>query len=97
LKGADYLVNHLNNLGWFTSNGMGTNPVSFLELKAYIELTNSSLTADECLLIIEMSRAYVAELNDKNPAKQSPHGNAIMQNNSFANAMKVLAEAQSKK
>lgn len=71
IKGAEYLINHLNNLGWCSSNGMGAVSLSFTEIKAYIDTTDTPLTGDEVLLIKRMSQAYVSELNDKNPNKQS--------------------------
>lgn len=71
IKGAEYILNHLNNLGWCSSSGMGVVALSFTEIKAYMDITDTPLTCDEVLIIKRMSQAYVAELSDKNPNKQS--------------------------
>lgn len=72
LYGMEYLINHLNNIGWVSSNGMGITSISFQEIQAYNDLTQSHLSPDEVITIKKMSSAYCAELNDKNPHKKPP-------------------------
>ena len=69
----EYLVVHLNNLGWCGSSGMGITSLSFQEIQAYNDLTNAQLSPDEVLIIKKMSVAYVSQSNDKNPHKSPPY------------------------
>lgn len=93
IQGAEYILNHLNLLGWCSSNGMGVNALSFLEIQAYIQLTDTSLTADEVLIIKKMSQAYVNELQDKNSIKKAPFGDgSIQRSNSFARSLMAAAK-----
>ena len=93
IEGAEYMLSHLNNLGWCSSNGMGINALSFLEIQAYMQLTDSSLTAEEVLIIKKMSQAYVNELQDKNSIKKAPFGDgSIQRSNSFARALMAFAK-----
>lgn len=55
------------------SSGMGMIPLSFQEIKAYMELTNTPLNSDEVMLIREMSQAYIAELNDTRNEREAPY------------------------
>jgi hypothetical protein len=73
VQGAEYLVQHLNNLGWCGSSGMGMTPLSFTEIKAYIDVTKASLTPDEVLLIKRMSQLYVGYSQDTNPSQKTPY------------------------
>jgi len=76
IMGAEYLLEHLNNLGWASSSGMGIVSVSFQEIEAYVRLTNSSLSPDEVLLLKQMSSAYVAYSQEKNPNAILPYKRA---------------------
>lgn len=55
------------------SSGMGMIPLSFQEIKAYIELTHTPLNSDEVMLIRQMSQAYIAELNDTRNEREAPY------------------------
>ena len=77
IDGAEYLLHHLNNLGWVSSNGMGITPISFTEIKNYIEVTESSLTGDEALLLRQMSSYYCSHLQDSNPNSKAPYSKMI--------------------
>lgn len=55
------------------SSGMGMIPLSFQEIKAYMELTNTPLNSDEVMLIREMSQAYIAEINDTRNEREAPY------------------------
>lgn len=55
------------------SSGMGMIPLTFQEIKAYIELTNNPLNSEEVLLIRQMSQAYIAELNDTRNEREAPY------------------------
>ncbi len=93
IEGAEYMLSHLNNLGWCVSNGMGINALSFLEIQAYINTTETSLTAEEVLIIKRMSQAYVNEVQDKNSMKKAPFGNgSIQKSNSFARSLMAFAQ-----
>ena len=86
---------HLNNIGWYSSNGMGLVPISFGEIKAYMELTATPLTPDEVMIIRRMSQAYVNNVQNKDPNAKPPYGGAgIQKNNSFVNALKSIAKVK---
>lgn len=72
IKGYEYLIQHLQNLGFGTSGMSGFNVLSFQEIHAYNECTCSDLSPDEILLIRQMSEEYCRYINDRNPATQSP-------------------------
>ena len=93
ISGLEHILHHLNNLGWCSSNGMGLTSLSFLEVQAYIELTDTALSADEVLIIKRMSQAYVNELQDKDTMKKSPYGNQSIHShsNNFASILKAAA------
>jgi len=73
----EYLVVHLNNLGWVSSNGMGISSISFQEIQAYNELTNAHLSPDEVMILKNMSLAYCQEIQDKNPNKKAPYSKKL--------------------
>lgn len=73
VNGMEYLISHLNDLGWVSNTGMGIAPITFKEIQAYNELTNSNLSGDEVLILRKMSIAYSNELQDKNPHKKPPY------------------------
>lgn len=68
-----YLLEHLENMGFYMSSGMGMIPLTFQEIKAYMELTNNPLNSEEVLLIRQMSQAYIAELNDTRNEREAPY------------------------
>jgi len=97
IEGAEHLLAHLNNMGWCTSSGMGISPLSFIEIKAYIELTETPLNADEVMLIRQMSQGYVSEVQDKNPNKHAPYATskpAELQASSIINMFSGIATIQ---
>ena len=94
VEGGEYLLQHLNNLGWCSSNGMGLSPISFIEIKAYIDTTETYLSGEEALLVHRMSQLYVNEINDKNPNKKAPFEGLetqLMSPNSIINAFAGIA------
>jgi len=94
IAGAEYLVNHLNVLGWCTSNGMGLSAISFQEIDAYMARCNVSLSGDEVLLLKRMSQAYVINVQNKDPKAQPPYGEvkaSPMASDSIKNAFGGLA------
>lgn len=60
------------------SSGMGMIPLTFQEIKAYMELTNTPLNSDEVMLIREMSQAYIAELNDTRNEREAPYSHSTL-------------------
>jgi len=60
-------------MGFYMSSGMGMIPLTFQEIKAYMELTNNPLNSEEVLLIRQMSQAYIAELNDTRNEREAPY------------------------
>jgi hypothetical protein len=92
IEGSEYLLQHLDALGWCESTGMGLKALSFTEIRNYIEITETALSALEVLIINKMSRAYVRESNNKSIYAKSPFGDlTIQKGNSFGAALKKLA------
>lgn len=56
---ANYLLSELQNAGLAKSGANGIEPLSWTELKAYVDLTDSALQPWECEAMIEVSRTYV--------------------------------------
>lgn len=73
IDGSEYLVIHLTNLGWVSSNGMGITAISFTEIKNYIDVTECSLTGEEALILRKMSEQYCKHVQDKNPKTKAPY------------------------
>ena len=73
INGAEYLISHLALMGWATSGGMGMLPLSFTEIKDYMETTSTPFTPDEVILIRQMSQHYVRWLNTKDPSAKAPY------------------------
>jgi hypothetical protein len=73
ITGAEYLVHHLSNMGWVSSSGMGIVPISFTEIKNYIDVTECSLTGEEALILRKMSEQYCKYVQDKNPKTKAPY------------------------
>ena len=74
LKGAEYIVSHLDNLGWALQGANGYIPLTFQEIYAYMQATQTPLNSEEVLLIKKMSEAYVAQSYDKDPMARMPYG-----------------------
>jgi len=72
IEGVEFIVEHLHNLGWASSNGMGMEPISFREIEAYINTTHAHITANEVMLIRKMSLEYIRHSSNKNPAIKPP-------------------------
>ncbi len=73
LKCGGYLIEHLENLGFYMSIGMGMIPLTFQEIESYMRITNTPLNSDEVMIIRQMSQAYIAELNDTRNEREAPY------------------------
>ena len=73
ISGGEHILLHLNNLGWCSSNGMGITALSYTEIKAYRDLTETPLNSDEVMLIRQMSQSYVSYVQNKDPQKKAPY------------------------
>ena len=88
IDGAEYLLQHLNTMGFSSSNGMGSIPISFQEIKAYSDLMGLEFTPQEVLALRAMSEAYVYESHDKSVNAQPPFGREKTKKvDSFASAL----------
>lgn len=63
IEEASYLVGLLSELGFVSSNGMGAVPMSWLEIDAWLRVTQLELSIWERLTMKEMSEVYAAELS----------------------------------
>jgi hypothetical protein len=70
--GADHLLSHLMQVGICSSGANGAIPLSWSELKSYIELSGSELDSWECETVIELSRAYVSTLSAARQPEMPP-------------------------
>jgi hypothetical protein len=94
IVGAEYLLEHLNNIGWCTSTGMGLVSISFQEIDAYMSRCQINLSGDEVLLIKKMSQAYCSQVQNKDPSAKAPYGEvkaSVMASDSIKNAFGGLA------
>ena len=66
LKCGGYLIEHLENLGFYMSSGMGIIALTFQEIESYMRITNTPLNSDEVMIIRQMSQLYIKEINDTN-------------------------------
>ena len=73
VKGAQFLIEHLSNMGYSSDTGMGRVPLSFTEIKAYMQCVNITFTPSEVLLIKKMSEAFTYQTYDKNPLANPPY------------------------
>ncbi len=60
------------DLGCANFGFAGPTPLSWVDVAAYSQLTGRALKPCEATCLIEMSRAYVQALNDKNPLSIAP-------------------------
>jgi hypothetical protein len=63
LEDAGYLVGLLSELGFVSSNGMGAQPVTWLEIDAWLRATQLDIPIWERLTLKEMSEVYASELS----------------------------------
>jgi len=73
IEGYEYLLHHLQTLGYFSSTGMGTAPLSFTEINSYMQATQTYLTPREVLAIRKLSENYIAEMSNDSPMAKHPH------------------------
>jgi len=73
VKGADFLLEHLREMGYNLQTGMGSIPLTFSEIKAYMECLNITFSPSEVLLLRKMSEAYTYQTYDKNPLSSPPY------------------------
>lgn len=64
------VIRALDELGWALSGGMGVVSISYVEIKAYMELTGEKLSPWEVTMVRRMSEAYCVGTNDKIAAYQ---------------------------
>lgn len=72
LNGADYLLQHIKNIGMGSSNGFGLSPITYLEIQSYADLNGYEFTPNEINTLREMSVKYCQFIQDKNPNAQKP-------------------------
>jgi len=73
VKGAEFLINHLNNMGWSRAGAMGIVPITFEEIRAYKEVTNSSFSGEEAILLYKMSENFVRYAQNRDPSVKAPY------------------------
>lgn len=69
------MLEHLSNMGYCESSGMGQIPLSFKEIEAYINTTNTPLNAQEVMIIRKCSQSYVGQMQKKSPLETIPFDN----------------------
>ena len=73
VQGAEYLLQHLENMGWFESGGMGGITLSFKEINAYMQSMDIPLTRHEILILRRMSSYYLSYSGNKDPSTKMPY------------------------
>lgn len=73
IDGAEYLLHHIKQIGYTTSNGMGLSPVSYQEIMAYSILNGLEFESWEVNCLKDMSVQYCRYVSDKNPNSTAPY------------------------
>ena len=73
VKGLDYLVQWITEIGLYKQAGFGITPIDWQDIKAWAELTETSLTSTEALALMSASRNYCHEYSmGSDPQRESP-------------------------
>lgn len=72
IEGLEFVIYHLQKLGYGQFGAMGLIPLSYSEIGAYVEYAKVPLTGDEVVLIRELSELYCSFSNNSNPNIKSP-------------------------
>ena len=59
-------------MGRARAGGYGAVPFDFSDIDAFNRVTDCNLSPDEALCLVDMSRAYCVEAQDKNPLRKAP-------------------------
>ena len=73
IKGFEYLLRFLSEMGWYEMGISGAIPLSYTEIYSYMQSTNTPLSPKEVKLIRKMSEEYITFAMDKNPAATAPY------------------------
>ena len=73
VKDGSFLIEHLQNMGFCQSTGMGISPLPFTEIKAYVDLMKISLDTFHISMLRKMSVAYVSQNNDNYDDTDPPY------------------------
>jgi len=66
-----YLIEWIHELGFYESNGMGTQPISYQTIWAWSELMLTPITPFDVNLLREMSSSFIA-MQEKAKDSQTP-------------------------
>jgi hypothetical protein len=91
---ALYLVNLLDEIGAAQQSSMGLSPLTWQEIKAWKELTDTDITSWELLLIRHLSILYTTELSQGgSPKRKAPYTDVTVKHdwgNAFAAALRSI-------
>ncbi|MEA2091421.1 MAG: hypothetical protein U9O83_03525 [Campylobacterota bacterium] len=73
IKHGGFLLEHLQNMGYCSSGGMGITPLSFTEIKAYLDLMRIDLDVFHISTLRKMSVAYVSSNQDNYEDTEPPY------------------------
>ena len=100
VDGCEYLITYLMDVGPAANNGMGQAPVSYSEIKAWAELTDTRLSPWDAEMIRRLSRVYVQEsIRAKDPGAPAPYRDKLdtaQQRAAVVAGFKSLAKRKSK-
>lgn len=105
IKGVEYLVNWMTEVGLYKQSGFGLVPVDWVDIKAWAEMTGTRFTAEEALALMAASRAYCAEYSQgSNPQRVAPddergygYSPEVVSANVDANIMVLIKERDKNK
>lgn len=72
VEGGEHIINIFNVLGPATPNSPGMIPLTYSEVKSWVELTNANLHPWEPEAIVTMSRVFVSQLIRSSSKKEPP-------------------------
>jgi hypothetical protein len=69
----EYLLNHLQNIGFSKSGAMSMIPIDLQDIKAYSDLMGLEFMPFEITTMLQCSKAYVGQANNKDPLANKPY------------------------
>jgi len=75
---AEYLIGYWHSVGMVTANGMGSSPISSVELQTWAQAQGIDMAPFEFNAVMEMSKSYLASLHQgEKPDCPPPYGNPV--------------------
>ncbi len=100
---SSYLISLAQSMGLYKNSGFGHEPISWSEMKAWSEITNTKITPWEAKVLMKLSIAFVYQMSiSKNSSCISPvvevdEDELKLRRSNISNAFKMMAKAARRK